>query len=87
MRRKYIKLFTIGALTCFSAPLENSKLFPPDPFTGVHETLERCENEEVICYMLFHMADVNLECFPKNHAVEMKSKIQPSEKLAEKWLK
>lgn len=78
-------MLMLGALTCSSHPLINSQLFPPDPFTGVHDVLERCENEEVICYLLFHFADVKLSCFPKNHVQEMKAQILPSEKLADIW--
>jgi len=87
MKSKILTLSILGALTCESYPIINSKLFPPDPFSGVHDVMERCENAEVICYLMYYQADVKTSCFPKNHPLEIRSKIESSEKLAKKWAK
>lgn len=84
---KFKAILLLGALTCESYPLINSQLFPPDPFTGIHSVLERCENEEAICYLLFHQADVKFDCMAKDHVEHMRAKILDSKALADKWQK
>lgn len=82
---KKVVMFSIGALTCAGFPLKNSQLFPPDPHTGVYQLMERCENSEVVCYMLHHFSDVKLSCFPKDHIQYMTP--ESSDSLAKKWQK